>query len=346
MVSSNDVRIGVIGLGYWGPNIVRNIQTSNCARVAVVYDTAVERAEAIRRTYGHIDVESSLIDLLAREDVDALVVATPSATHFEIAMSAIRAGKHVWVEKPLALSQREVAELGRASAQGGVVVFVDHTFTYTGAVEALREIIGRGELGDVLYFDATRTNLGVVQQDCNVIQDLAPHDLSILFDVVDPTVERVAAFVSKQPAMIAPSHAYIICECSDGMIAHLHCNWWAPVKVRSVLIGGSRKMAVYDDTRGIDKLRVFDSRLDVQAGGLFRPHRLQVSYRMGDLTAPALDPTEALSKAVLHFVDCISGGVEPRSGITSALKVASVIDAAVESVRLDGEWVKPQATTR
>jgi len=336
--------IGVIGYGYWGPNLVRNFSEAAGSRVVAVSDLRAERLDRVRDRYPAVRTTGDFHELLADPAIDAVVVATPVATHYRLAMAAIEAGKHVLVEKPLALDSREATALIEAARRRGVVLMVDHTFVYTGAVQKIKELVDGQRLGRLLYYDSVRVNLGLFQHDVDVLWDLAVHDLSIMdFVLARPARAVSAAGVAHVPGQPVNT-AYLTCYFDDDLIAHFHVNWLAPVKIRRTLIGGDRQMIVYDDLEPSEKVKVYDKGItlangDGHAGGNEGAYDLLVGYRAGDMYAPQLSLAEALGVEVEHFVDCIRNGREPISSGEAGLRVVRVLEAAAQSLAERGRVV-------
>lgn len=333
------IGIGVIGYGYWGPNLVRNFAEAPGASLVSVSDVRAERLAQARRRYPFMKAREHYAELLADPEVDAVAIATPVSTHFELAMQALESDKHVLVEKPLASSSAEATQLIDEAARRNRVLMVDHTFVYTGAVRKIREMVADGALGEIYYYDSVRVNLGLFQHDVNVIWDLAVHDLSIM-DFVLPTkpVAVSATGISHIPGQ-PENVAYITLFFADNKIAHLHVNWLAPVKVRRTLIGGSEKMIVYDDIEPSEKVKVYDK------GVVVSPRReevyeLLVSYRSGDMWAPKLDQTEGLQEEARHFIDCIENGKRPQTDGHAGLRVVRLLEGAERSMGARGQLVE------
>ncbi len=339
------IGIGVIGYGYWGPNLVRNFAEVPGCRVVAVSDLLIERLAQVRNRYPAIKTTTDYGDLLADPDIDAIVVATPVSTHFPLAMQALSAGKHVFVEKPLAPTTEQVARLIAHAAECDRVLMVDHTFIYTGAVQKIKDLVTEGRLGQLYYYDSVRVNLGLFQHDVSVLWDLAVHDLAIMDYVLGEHPYAVAAtgvaHVAGQPANIA----YLTCFFERNLLAHLHVNWLAPVKVRRTLIGGDRQMIVYDDLEPSEKVKVYDKGIFLQNGrngaqdeeGI---HKLLVGYRAGDMWAPQLSLTEALRVEAMHFVDCIEHRRRPLSDGEAGLRVVRILEAATRSLANGGQPVE------
>ncbi|HEX6045772.1 MAG TPA: Gfo/Idh/MocA family oxidoreductase [Pyrinomonadaceae bacterium] len=333
------IKLGVIGYGYWGPNLVRNFMLAPGSAVTRVCDLREERLAPLHKLYPGLKTCNRSDDLINDPAIDAVVIATPVSSHFELAMAALKAGKHVLVEKPVASTSEQARRLIDEAAARKLVLLVDHTFVYTPAVRKMREIIVSGQLGDIYYYDAVRVNLGLFQHDVNVIWDLAIHDLSIMDYVLPEKPIAVSAtgisHIPGQPENVA----YITLFFSSAQIAHVHVNWLTPVKVRHTLIGGSEKMILYDDLEPSEKLKVYDKGIRVTPG-LEDVYRMLVSYRLGDMWAPRLDTTEALQTEALHFVDCVENGRLPETDGLAGLRMINTIEAAETSLRDRGRLVE------
>jgi predicted dehydrogenase len=333
------IRVAVVGYGYWGPNLVRNFMEQPGCEVAAVCDARPERLELAARRCPAARTTRQVEDVMDDPAVDAVVVATPVATHFELARRALEAGKHVFVEKPIATSTREADELIERAALAKRVLQVDHTFVYTGAVRMIRELVAAGELGDILYYDSVRINLGLFQHDVNVLWDLAVHDLSILDYVLGSQVVSVAALgfrhLSEQPENLA----YLTLRLKSGAVAHIHVNWLAPVKIRRTVIGGTRRMVVYDDIEPSDKLKIYDSGADLVRDEA-SVHKILVSYRVGEMRAPRLDLGEALHVEAQHFLACVREGATPITDGRAGCRVVAILEAAERSMADDGRMVE------
>lgn len=332
------LRVGVIGYGYWGPNLVRNFMSCPGSSVVAVSDLVEDRLLPLRKQYPNLRITSDSKQLIQDPSIDAIVIATPVSSHFELAMSALRAGKHVLVEKPIASNSDHANQIIDEAAKRGLVLMVDHTFVYTEAVRKMRELITSGELGEIYYYDAVRVNLGLFQHDVNVIWDLGIHDLSIM-DYVLPNkpVAISATGISHVPGQ-PENVAYITLFFPDRQIAHIHVNWLAPVKVRHTLIGGSEKMILYDDIEPSEKVKVYHKGITVTP----EPedvYKMLVSYRSGDMWAPRLDNSEALQTEAKHFVDCVENKLQPESDGLSGLRMIKMIEAAERSLRNRGELI-------
>src|SRR5213075_2149255 len=307
----------VIGCGYWGPNLLRNLAENETAELRWICDLDTQRVTAMGRRYPGALQTGDYKTVLADPAVDAVVIATPVWTHFSFAQQALEAGKHVLVEKPLTANVAEAEQLVELADRKGLTLMVDHTFIYTGAVRKIKEIVQSGDLGDLLYFDATRINLGLFQNDINVVWDLAPHDLSIMDFVIDRQPTAVAATGSCHIKKGIENIAYVLLLFPDEFIAHFHFNWLSPVKIRHTLLAGSRKMVVYDDIEPTEKVRVYDSGVTATHNDSEdereAAYRTLVSYRTGDVWVPKLDSTEALRYVCREFLAAIN---EKRAPLT------------------------------
>lgn len=339
------VRAGIIGYGYWGPNLVRNFYEAPGATVSRVSDLRQARLDLVQARYPKIEVTRAHRELIEAPDVDLVVIATPVSTHFELALQALRAGKHVLVEKPLASTSEQVERLREEAERMGRLLLVDHTFIYTGAVRKMRELVDGGELGDLYYYDSARVNLGLFQHDVNVIWDLAVHDLSIMDYVVpDRPIAVSATGISHVPDG-KENVAFLTLFFASRMIAHVHVNWLAPVKLRRTLLGASRKMVVYDDLEASEKVKIYDKgiTLDRQKDAPETIYEVLVGYRTGDMLAPTLDTSEALQVEVAHVVRCVRGEETPRAGAEAGQRVVEILEAATASMALRGRPVELRA---
>lgn len=330
------IRVGVIGYGYWGPNIVRNFMEVSGATVVAVSDLCAERLDQVHARYPSVKTTKDPDELFTDPHIDAIVVVTPVSTHFDLAIKALRAGKHVLVEKPLAATSEQALALIEEAQRRNLILMVDHTFVYTGAVRKIREIVTSNTLGDIYYYDSVRVNLGLFQSDVNVIWDLAVHDLSIM-DYVLPIkpIAVSATGISHIPGK-PENVAYMTLFFPNRQIAHLHVNWLAPVKVRRTLIGGSERMIVYDDLEPSEKVKVYDRGVTLfpQSEAAYE---LLVSYRSGDMRAPRLDVTEGLRTETLHFIDCIENNKRPETDGQGGLRIVRIVEAAEKSLRNRGQ---------
>ncbi len=329
------IRVGVIGFGYWGPNLARNFRECPATTLVAIADPHPARlADAARRFPGVATVDSAEA-LLARPDVDAVAIATPVATHAPLTLEALRAGKHVLVEKPLAASVADGEAMVAEAARRGLVLMVDHTFVYTPAVRRIRQLIDDGELGDIYYYDSVRINLGLFQHDVNVLWDLAVHDLSIMDYVLGRHPVSVSATGMSHVPGKPEDVAYLTMFFEGTLLGHVHASWLAPVKVRRTLIGGSRRMIVFDDLEASEKVKVYDRGISVDPSPEDR-YQVLVGYRSGDMWAPHLPVAEALQYEVRHFAECIANGTAPLTDGAAGLRVVRLLEAATASLASRG----------
>jgi predicted dehydrogenase len=331
--------IGVIGCGYWGPNLLRNFAENEAAQLRWICDTDEARLAAMGRRYPAAQTATEYQELISDPELDAIAVVTPVATHYQIAKEALLAGKHVLVEKPLTATAREAEELIALAEKNRRALMVDHTFVYTGAVRKMKEILKSGELGDLLYFDSIRINLGLFQRDINVLWDLAPHDLSIMDYLIDRQPIGVSALGSCHIEPGIENIAYLVMRFDDDFIAHFHFNWLAPVKIRRTLIAGARKMILYDDIEPTEKVRVYDKGVDTNRNDdREADYQTLISYRTGDVWAPKLDATEALHYVVAEFLDSIRRARKPLTDGEAGLRVVRILEAAHQSIKEEGNF--------
>jgi len=332
--------IGVIGCGYWGPNLLRNFAENEGAQLRWICDLDEQRLASMARRYPMAQTTTDFRAVVNDDSVDAVAVVTPVATHFKIAKEMLQAGKHVLLEKPLAATVREAEELNELADRLGRSLMVDHTFVYTGAVRKMKEIVGSGELGDLLYFDSVRINLGLFQRDINVLWDLAPHDLSIMDYLIEREPVGLSAIGSCHIEKGIENIAYLIMIFPGDFIAHFHFNWLAPVKIRHTLIAGSSKMVLYDDIEPTEKVRVYDKGVTAnRTGDREAAYETLVSYRTGDVWAPKLDSTEALRYVVAEFLDSIREGRKALTDGYAGLRVVRLLEAAQRSIKNGGQTV-------
>ena len=328
------IRIGVIGYGYWGPNVLRNFHNLEGCEVVVVCDKSAEALRRVKQAYPSVQVTSDFREALSATNVDAMAVVTPVWTHFELAKAALENGKHVFVEKPFTSTAAEAEQLIELADRKKLQIMVDHTFLFTGAVRKIRQLIEEGDLGKLYYYDSTRVNLGLFQHDVNVIWDLAPHDLSIMDHLLKGKPETVIATGAKH----VNGHedmAYITLYFRDNMIAHINVNWLSPVKVRTTLIGGEKKMVVLNDLDPGEKIKIYDKGVEKTNGkGVYE---LLVSYRSGDMWAPKIDHVEALRTESKYFIDCISKNERPFNDGVAGLRVVKLLEAADKSLKERGK---------
>jgi predicted dehydrogenase len=333
------LRIGVIGYGYWGPNLVRNFAADPRTRVVAIAELNPARRQVAATVVPHIKCIAEAEAVIADPAVDAVAIATPIFTHHALAKAALEAGKHVVIEKPLAPSVAEAEELANLARRQNRVLMVDHTFVYTAAVRKIRDVIARGELGRVLYLDSVRINLGLFQPDYNVIWDLAPHDLTIMDYVLSQTMGAAPRWISA----IGVSHygrhenlAYLTVGFDDGLLAHVHVNWVAPVKTRRTIIAGSKRMLVWDDTSPVEPVKIYESSVDVKAIDRETAYALNVQYRSGDVHSPKLDGREALAVMAQEFAAAVLDGAPSASDAAAGVRIVRMLESAQRSLEQQG----------
>ncbi len=328
------ISVGLIGFGYWGPNMARNVQENSDMQLKTICDQDADALGHARARYPGIKLTGRADDLFTDEQIDAIIIATPVSTHYDLASQALGAGKHVLVEKPMTDSVATATELMELAIRAGKILMVDHTFVYSPAVQTLKKIISSGDLGEILYYDSVRINLGLFQHDINVIWDLAPHDISIMNYTVGKQPLWVSAHGSSHVGNHLENVAYVTLGFEDDFLAHFHVNWLAPVKIRQTLIGGSRKMVVYNDMEPTEKIKIYDRGIDViPQDGIYET---LIQYRTGDIAVPHLDNREPLKIEMEHFVGCIQGGKVPWTDSIAGVQVVEVLAAAQESIKQNG----------
>lgn len=331
------IKIGVIGYGYWGPNIVRNVHGLDTTRVAMICDRSESALARARKAYPQVPVSSDASDVLRSPEIDAVAVVTPVWTHFELAKQALENGKHVFIEKPFTSTSAQAEELIELAARKKLTIMVDHTFLFTGAVRKIRELTESGALGDLYYYDSLRVNLGLFQHDVSVIWDLAPHDLSIMDHIIKGEPQAVVA-TGERHLNGVEDVAFMTIYFPKNVIAHINVNWLSPVKIRTTLIGGQKKMLVWNDLVADEKLRVYDKGVQIASGDGIR--NLLVSYRTGDMWAPKVEQLEALQVELSYFADCILKGAVPFNDGHAGLRVVRMLEAAETSIQKRGELVR------
>jgi predicted dehydrogenase len=331
------MKVGVIGYGYWGPNLVRNLAEMEGADLRWCADKRPDRRALAKKRYPFLQVTEDAADVIDDPALDAVVIATPVSTHYPLAKRALERGKHVLIEKPMARSAAEAQELLELAERNGLVLMVDHTFIYTGAVRRMKEILDVGELGELYYLDSVRVNLGFFQSDIDVLWDLAPHDLAILTYLVRETPQFVSATGANHTGSGLADVAYMTMHFANNFIAHFHVNWLSPVKIRQMLIGGSRRMLVYNDMEPSEKVRVYDRGVRVTTEENI--YKTLVDYRTGDMWAPKLENREALAVECDHFVECVRFHKVPWSNAAAGLTVVRLLEAAAKSIAAGGARV-------
>jgi predicted dehydrogenase len=330
------LRVGVIGYGYWGPNIVRNFHSQDQSRVVAVCDKSQKSLAKVRHAFPDMATTDDVDDLLTSSDIDVIAVVTPVWTHFELAKKALQNGKHVFVEKPFTCSVAQGEELIELAERKGLKIMVDHTFLFTGAVRRMKTMIDDGTLGELYYYDSTRVNLGLFQHDVNVLWDLAPHDLSVMDYLIKQKPQAVVATGERHLNGVADI-AFMTLYYPNNMIGHINVNWLSPVKVRTTLIGGEKKMLVWNDLEADEKLKVYDKGVQMTSGDAV--HQLLVSYRTGDMWAPKIEQVEALKAEAAYFIDCILNDKTPFNDGHAGLHVVRMLEAADQSLQQKGKII-------
>ncbi len=329
------LRVGVIGYGYWGPNVVRNIYGLETSQLVAICDKNPVALRRATEAYPYVRMTSDPCELLTLTEVDAVAIVTPVWTHFELAKAALENGKHVFVEKPFTSTTAEAEQLIELADRKNLKIMVDHTFLFTAAVKKIRQLLDDGILGNLYYYDSMRVNLGLFQHDVNVIWDLASHDLSIVdYLIMEKPLAVVAAGESHLNRFV--DLAFITVYFPRNIIAHLNVNWLSPVKVRTTLIGGEKKMLVWNDLEADEKIKVYDRGVQVTNGDV---HKLLVSYRSGDMWAPRLEQTEALKAELAYFADCVINNKTPFNDGLAGLRVVKMLEAADQSLKERGKAI-------
>jgi predicted dehydrogenase len=333
---SGPVKFGVVGYGYWGPNIVRNLQSLTGAEITAVCDKSSASRKRVHKSYPNLYVTSEASEIMTSSDTDAVAIVTPVWTHYELAKAALENGKHVFVEKPFTSNTAQAEELIELAEQKNLKIMVDHTFLFTGAVKKIRQLLHEGSLGKIYYYDSTRVNLGLFQHDVNVVWDLAPHDLSIMDYLLEQRPEAVVA-TGQTHLNGHEDVAYITLYFPEKVIAHINVNWLSPVKVRTTLIGCEKKMLVWNDLEADEKIKVYDKGINItNSEGVYD---LLVNYRSGDMWAPQLEQVEALRQELTYFISCIHDGTDPLNDGAAGLRVVKILEAANKSMSKKGALV-------
>ena len=332
------INLGVIGYGYWGPNIVRNFNAVEDTRVISVCDSNPEALKHVKRDYPSVRTTTDCNEIISSTDIDAVAIVTPVFTHFELARKSLENGKHIFVEKPFTSTVAQAEELIALADKKGLKIMVDHTFLFTGAVRKIKELVQNNTLGDLYYYDSMRVNLGLFQHDVNVIWDLAPHDLSIMDYIINEKTEAIIASGKPHFGNELEDVAYITVYFTNNMIAHFNVNWLSPVKIRTTLIGGEKRMLVWNDLDVDEKIRVYDKGVNVEnKEGIYK---LLVSYRSGDMWSPRLEQTEALKVEAEYFVDCILNNKIPFNDGHAGLRVVKMLEASNQSLKNEGKMIR------
>ncbi|HEY7752054.1 MAG TPA: Gfo/Idh/MocA family oxidoreductase [Ignavibacteriaceae bacterium] len=331
------MKVGVIGLGYWGPNLVRNFLAHPDVAEVIGCDTRDDRLSFIKARYPSVKLTKQC-DEIIKSDTDIIVIATPVDTHFSFAKKSLEAGKHIWVEKPFTSTVQQAQELISIAERKNLKIFVDHTFIYNGAVKKVKELVDNGELGNILYFDSERINLGLFQRDVNVVWDLAPHDLSIMKYLLDKnkvkaiSANGIANFNGKE------NLAHLCVYFEDNCFAHFHVNWVSPVKIRRIIVGGDKKMLVYDDMENFEKIKVYNSGIEFKTTESI--HEALVQYRIGDMFSPKVNQTEALTLGANEFISAIKENRQPITNGQSGLEIIKMLEACDNSIKKMGEIIE------
>jgi len=330
------MNFGVIGYGYWGPNIVRNLMSLEGSEVLAIAEISSQARQRAQKAYPGVMVVSSASEVICSPEIDAIAVVSPVWTHYEVTKAALENGKHVFVEKPFTSTSAQAEELIELAARKNLKIMVDHTFLFTGAVKKIKQLLDEGSLGKLYYYDSTRVNLGLFQHDCNVLWDLAPHDLSIMDYLLKGDPEAIVA-TGQGHLNGHEDVAYMTLYFPEKVIAHINVNWLSPVKVRTTLIGGEKRMVVWNDLEADEKLKVYDKGVKISSKeGVYE---LLVSYRSGDMWAPQLEQVEALRQELAYFVECVSTGQEPFNNGSAGLRVVRMLETASESLNKKGALV-------
>jgi predicted dehydrogenase len=330
------MNVAVIGIGYWGPNLVRNFVNHPSVDKVFCYDIDEKRSSHICEEFPKVTKASSYEEILNNPDIEAVAIATPVATHFHLAQQALEHGKHAFIEKPFTSSVQDATTLIDLAHKKKLKLMVDHIFAYNGAIRKIKKIINSGEIGEIMYFDAVRINLGLFQHDVNVVWDLAPHDLSIM-DYLLPEKPRAVSAVGISHFSPYEDIAYLTLLFNHNCIAHLHVNWLSPVKVRNIIIGGTNKMICFNDTEATEKIKIYNKGVDVTTKeGIYKT---LIQYRTGDVLIPQFDTSEPLTNVVAEFIDSIEKNKNPITDGTAGLHIVQILEAAQKSIKADGAVV-------
>jgi len=333
--STRRLQVAIVGCGYWGPNLIRNFSSAPTTEVAMICDRDPQRLERVSGLCPQAERVEDFREALADPNIDAVAIATPVGTHALLASAALEAGKHVLIEKPLAASTREAEHLVALAAKLGLTLMVDHTFIYSPAIRKIKELVQSGELGEIYYVDSVRINLGLFQEDVNVIWDLAPHDLSIVDYILDREPRSLTAMGTCHAGRDIEDVAYLNLDYGDNLIASFHVNWLSPVKVRNMIVAGSKKSLVYNDLNFAEPIKVYDRGISVAETAEAR-HGVLISYRTGDIWSPHLEQQEPLQNVVRHFAHCIATKTTPLTDGVAGLRVVRILEAAQRSIKAQG----------
>lgn len=337
-IAAKSLRVGLVGYGYWGPNLARNFNANPHCNLVRIADLSDKRRNLAKNAFPAVEVTDRSADVTHAADIDIVVVATPVHYHYELAKDALLNGKHVWVEKPMTTNSTQAKELIEIAEGQGKILLVDHTFLFTGAVQKMKELLDTDELGDLYYYDSVRVNLGLFQSDVNVIWDLAPHDLSIMDYLLGPSARAVSAQGRAHFNNGLEDVAYISVYYDNNLMAHFHVNWLSPVKIRQTLVGGSKKMLLWDDLSSDEKIKIYSKGVDLKSGE--ERNRVLAEYRIGDMYCPKIPGIEALSAEVAYFVDCINTNTKPHNDGSAGLRVVSILEATHWSLKSNGAMVE------
>jgi predicted dehydrogenase len=335
------MKVGVIGLGYWGPNLVRNFLAHSDVTKVIACDTREDRLQFIKEKFPAVELTQDC-NALIKSNVDIIVIATPVDAHYNLGKKALEAGKHIWVEKPFTSTSLEAEDLIKIAESRNLKIFVDHTFIYNGAVQKIKELVDGGELGNVIYFDSERINLGLFQRDVNVIWDLAPHDLSIMNYLLSShkvkalSASGIANYNGKE------NLAHLCVYFEDNCFAHFHVNWVSPVKIRRIIVGGDKKMLVYDDMENFEKIKVYNSGVEFSSPETI--HQALVQYRIGDMFSPKINQVEALALGAKEFINAINENRQPLTSGINGLNVVKLLEASDKSIANRGELIEIDST--
>jgi len=332
------INLGIVGFGYWGKNLVRNFNGFSSCKVKYVCENHEDNAASCKKAYPELNVVAYYESLINDNDLDAIVLATPVDTHYPLAKSALNAGKHVLIEKPMTSSEAHAKELVELANSLNKVLMVDHTFLYTGAVRYMKKLINDGTIGEIQYLDSTRINLGLFQHDVNVLWDLAPHDISICHYLLNKKPNSVQATGVSHTGNDIENLAYLTLKYDNNIIAHFNCSWVSPVKIRQMLVGGTKKMLLFNDNEPTEKIKIYDTGYVAQTSE--ERNRILVDYRVGDIFVPKLHTTEALALMAEDFVNAITNGTIPDSNANLGHEVVKILDAAQRSIKQYGAEIK------
>lgn len=333
------MKVAIAGYGYWGPNLARNFESLDGAVLKTVCDTDPRLLKKARKDHPLVSTTENFGDVLADAEIDAVCIATPALTHADLALRALRADKHVLVEKPMAQTSAQCGKMAKEAEKRGLVLMVDHVFAYSGAVRDLAVLSSGKKLGSLYYFDSARINLGIVRSDVNVLWDLAIHDLSILFQINDSEPVAVSASGVSHIRGKPIDTAYLTLHYDSSFMAHVHVSWLAPVKIRRTTVAGDKKMAIYDDTESVEKLKIYNSGINTKSASRRDLHKLLVEYRTGDIHSPKLDSSEPLFLVASEFYKCVREGRQPLTGAESGARIVRILEAADMSIKKNGKRI-------